>query len=383
MRVGLVCPYSLDVAGGVQNHVCELAEALTGLGHEPSVLAPAAGEVVLPPYVVSAGRAVAVPYNGSVARLSFGPRSLARVRRWLEGGRFDVLHVHEPTAPSLSLLAAWTADVPTVATFHTAMDGNRSRVMAAAGGVLRPGLQRIAARIAVSQQAEETMRLHLPGTARVIPNGLWVDRFSSGSSPSGTPPADRAERTLLFLGRTDEPRKGLDVLLAAAPTLLAECPDLRLVVAGHGDAHRVRERIARTMSPERARRVVVRGAVDDDTRARLLREADVYVAPHTGGESFGIVLAEAMAAGAAVAASDLPAFVSMLDGGRAGALFPTGDAVALHDTVLGLLVDPVRRAGVALRATRHVRRFDWSVVAKQVLDVYDDALSGPGVVASA
>lgn len=379
MRIGLVCPYSLDVAGGVQNHVCELAEALTGLGHDPSVLAPAAGEVVLPPYVVSAGRAVAVPYNGSVARLSFGPRSLARVRRWLEAGRFDLLHVHEPTAPSLSLLAAWIADVPTVATFHTAMDGNRSRVMVAAGGVLRPGLQRIAARIAVSPQAEETMRLHLPGTARVIPNGLWVDRFSS-IAPS---PGDKATRTVLFLGRTDEPRKGLDVLLAAAPALLAECADLRLVVAGHGDVDRVRERITRSMSPDRARRVVVRGAVDDVTRARLLGEADVYVAPHTGGESFGIVLAEAMAAGAAVAASDLPAFVSMLDGGRAGALFPTGDAVALHDTVLGLLEDPVRRAGVAVRGARHVRRFDWSVVARQVLDVYDDALPGPDVVASA
>ena len=383
MRIGLVCPYSLDVAGGVQNHVCELAEALTGLGHDASVLAPAAGEVVLPPYVVSAGRALAVPYNGSVARLSFGPRSLARVRRWLESGRFDLLHVHEPTAPSLSLLAAWIADVPTVATFHTAMDGNRSRVMAAAGGVLRPGLQRIAARIAVSPQAEETMRLHLPGTARVIPNGLWVDRFSSGMSPNATSPADGAPRTLLFLGRTDEPRKGLDVLLAAAPALLAECPHLRLVVAGHGDTDRVRDRIARSLSPERARRVAVRGAVDDVTRARLLRQADVYVAPHTGGESFGIVLAEAMAAGAAVAASDLPAFVSMLDGGRAGALFRTGDAAALHDTVLALLVDPVRRAGVAVRAARHVRRFDWSVVVKQVLDVYDEALAGPDVVASA
>jgi phosphatidylinositol alpha-mannosyltransferase len=379
MRIGLVCPYSLDVAGGVQNHVCELAEALTGLGHDASVLAPAAREMVLPPYVVPAGRAVAVPYNGSVARLSFGPRSLARVRRWLEAGRFDLLHVHEPTAPSLSLLAAWTADVPTVATFHTAMDGNRSRVMAAAGGVLRPGLQRIAARIAVSPQAEETMRLHLPGTARVIPNGLWVDRFSS----TGTSPVYGAARTLLFLGRTDETRKGLDVLLAAAPALLSECPDLRLVVAGHGDADRVRDRIARSMSAECARRVVVHGSVDDVTRARLLAQADVYVAPHTGGESFGIVLAEAMAAGAAVAASDLPAFVSMLDGGRAGALFPTGDADALHDTVLSLLVDPVRRGGVVVRAARHVRRFDWSVVAKQVLDVYDEALPGPGVVASA
>ena len=164
MRVGLVCPYSLDVPGGVQNHVCELAEALTGRGHHASVLAPAAGEVALPPYVVAAGRAVAVPYNGSVARLSFGPRSLGRVRRWLDAGDFDLLHVHEPTAPSLSLLAAWVAEVPTVATFHTAMDGNGSRMMAAAGGVVRPGLQRIAARIAVSP-AGRADHAPAPGTA--------------------------------------------------------------------------------------------------------------------------------------------------------------------------------------------------------------------------
>ena len=164
MRVGLVCPYSLDVPGGVQNHVCELAEALTVRGHSVSVLAPAAAELALPSYVVPAGRAVAVPYNGSVARLAFGPRALGRVRRWLDSGDFDLLHVHEPAAPSLSLLAAWVAGVPTVATFHTARDGNRSRAMAAAGGVVRPGLQRIAARIAVSRQAEQTMRRHLGGS---------------------------------------------------------------------------------------------------------------------------------------------------------------------------------------------------------------------------
>ena len=379
MRVGLVCPYSLDVPGGVQNHVCELAEALTLRGHSASVLAPAAGELALPSYVVPAGRAVAVPYNGSVARLAFGPRALGRVRRWLDAGDFDLLHVHEPTAPSLSLLAAWVAAIPTVATFHTAMDGNRSMAMAAAGGVMRPGLQRIAARIAVSRQAEQTMRRHLGGAARVIPNGLWVDRFVPAALPRAGGPA----RTLLFLGRTDEPRKGLDVLLAAAPDLMAACPDLRVVVAGHGDDERVRERARRLLPAAAAARFVVHGAVDDDRRAALLGEADVYVAPHTGGESFGVVLAEAMAAGAAVAASDLPAFTSMLRNGRTGVLFRAGDAGDLLGSVLALLRDPDRRKGLAARASRHVRRYDWSVVVADVLDVYDDVLAGEDVDVSA
>jgi phosphatidylinositol alpha-mannosyltransferase len=378
MRVGLVCPYSLGVPGGVQNHVCELAEALTGSGHFASVLAPAAGERVLPRYVVPAGRTVAVPYNGSVARLAFGPRVLGRVRRWLDAGDFDLLHVHEPTAPSLSLLAAWVAEVPTVATFHTAMDGNRSKMMAAAGGVMRPGLQRIAARIAVSPQAEQTMRRHLGGTARVIPNGLWVDRF--------VPEADQRRghpRTLLFLGRTDEPRKGLDVLMAAVPPLLSACPDLRVVVAGHGDADRVRERARRLLRPGPAERVAVLGAVDDDRRAALLAEADVYVAPHTGGESFGVVLAEAMAAGAVVAASDLPAFASLLRSGRLGVLFRAGDVDDLTRSVLTLLGDRELRLALAARAARHVRRYDWSVVVEQVLDVYEEVLAGQDVGVSA
>jgi phosphatidylinositol alpha-mannosyltransferase len=127
MRIGIVCPYSLDVPGGVQLHVRDLAETLIAMGHRVSVLAPADEDQVLPSYVVAAGRAVAVPYNGSVARLNFGPISAARVRRWLKEGDFDVLHVHEPMTPSLSLLAVMASDVPIVATFHTAM--TRSRAM--------------------------------------------------------------------------------------------------------------------------------------------------------------------------------------------------------------------------------------------------------------
>ena len=147
MRVGLVCPYSFDVPGGVQNHVHDLAETLIALGHEVSVLAPADEDAPLPSFVVPAGRAVPVRYNGSVARLSFGPISATRVRRWIEHGAFDVLHVHEPITPSLALLAVLSARGPVVATFHTAM--TRSRALSAAQGVLQLVLERITGRIAV------------------------------------------------------------------------------------------------------------------------------------------------------------------------------------------------------------------------------------------
>ncbi len=367
-----MCPYSLDVPGGVQNHVLELAEALLGMGIEVSVLAPGDDASSLPAYVVAAGRAVPVPYNGSVARLSFGPPSVARVRRWSATGRFDVLHVHEPTAPSLSLLALASAEVPVVATFHSAMESG-SRAMAVVRGVLRPALERISGQVAVSEHARATMHRHVGGSAVVIPNGLWVDRFAGAAAD---PRWASADGTLLFLGRLDEPRKGLPVLLDALPRILAARPGVRLLVAGAGDPAEVRNRLPRAV----AAAVEVLGRVDDAQRHVLLASADVYVAPHTGGESFGIVLAEAMAAGAAVLASDLPAFRAVLDGGPAGDLgvtFPTGNAGRLADAALAMLADEdARRARVVL-ATHAVRRYDWSVVAPRVLRVYDAVTAGP------
>ncbi|HYK67189.1 MAG TPA: glycosyltransferase family 4 protein, partial [Streptosporangiaceae bacterium] len=172
MRIGMVCPYTWEVPGGVREHVSGLAEALLELGHQVSVIAPADDDAVLPPYVVPAGRAVPVPYNGSVARLSFGFLSASRVRRWLKDGDFDVLHVHEPAAPSLSLLACWVADGPIVATMHAAMP--RSRVLHAAGPILASALEKISGRIAVAEAARSTLVEHMGGDAVLIPNGVNV-----------------------------------------------------------------------------------------------------------------------------------------------------------------------------------------------------------------
>src|SRR3954469_6372995 len=198
MRIGIVCPYSFDVPGGVQFHVRDLAEHLIGTGHSVSVLAPADDGTPLPWYVEAAGRAVPVKYNGSVARLAFGPVSRGRVRRWLSDGDFDVLHVHEPVSPSLSMLALWAATGPIVATFHTA--NLRSRAMQAAFPILRPSLEKISARIAVSEDARRTVVEHFGGDAVVIPNGVYVDRFAGASTRPQW--QGRAERpTVAFGGR--------------------------------------------------------------------------------------------------------------------------------------------------------------------------------------
>ncbi len=371
MRIGIVCPYSWDVPGGVQFHVRDLAEHLIRLGHEVSVLAPADDETPLPPYVVSAGRAVPVRYNGSVARLNFGFLSAARVRRWLHDGAFDVIHIHEPGTPSVGLLACWAAQGPIVATFHTS--NPRSRVMIAAYPILQPALEKISARIAVSEYARRTLVEHLGGDAVVIPNGVDVDFFARAE-----PRPEWKGRTIGFIGRIDEPRKGLPVLMRALPRILAEVPDARLLVAGRGDE----EEAVAELPAELRSRVEFLGMVSDEDKARLLRSVDLYVAPNTGGESFGIILVEAMSAGAPVLASDLDAFAQVLDQGEAGELFANESAEALAAAAVRLLGDPARLAELRERGSRHVRRFDWGTVGADILAVYETVASGAAAVAT-
>ncbi|MEV1072991.1 glycosyltransferase family 4 protein [Micromonospora parva] len=370
MRIGIVCPYSFDVPGGVQNHVMDLAEALIALGHEVSVLAPADDDSPLPEYVVSAGRAVPLPYNGSVARIAFGPVSTARVRRWITNGDFDVLHVHEPLTLSLSLLAVLSARGPVVATFHTAM--TRSRVLAAAQGVLQIVLERITARIAVSALARKVQVEHMDGGAVEIPNGVAVAKFADAEPLPGWPGECAAGTggTLGFLGRFTEARKGFPVLRDAFVALAATRPGLRLLVAGPGDPDDLYDQFPADLHE----RITFLGLVSEADKARMLRSAHLYVAPNTGGESFGMILTEALAAGTTVVASDLDAFRRVLDGGRAGRLFPTGDPIGLRDVLSELLDDPDARATLSACGDQVVANFDWPVVARRVLEVYAAAI---------
>lgn len=372
MRIGLVCPYSLDVPGGVQNHVQDLARALITLGHEVSLLAPADEDSPLPPYVVPAGRAVPVRYNGSVARLTFGPISAARVRRWLQHGRFDVLHVHEPFTPSLSLLAVWASRGPVVATFHTAM--TRSRALAAAQGALQLVLERITARIAVSALARRVQVEHLGGGAVEIPNGVAVARYAAAEPLPGWPGEAGPGRggVLGFLGRFTEPRKGFGVLREAFVAMAPHRPGMRLLVAGPGD---VGQALA-GVPAELADRVVFLGRVSEQDKVRMLRSVDIYVAPNLGGESFGMILTEAMAAGTPVLASDMDAFRRVLDG--AGRLFPPGDAAALAEAAGQLLDDRTQREAMAAQGWQAVAAYDWPVLAARVLEVYASAIEATG-----
>jgi phosphatidyl-myo-inositol alpha-mannosyltransferase len=371
LRVGIVCPYSFDVPGGVQNHVLGLARYLRQAGHRPYVLAPgqlgpATDELDVEDFA-SVGTAMPVRYNGSVARVNFGPLSAARVTRWLRKGKFDVLHIHEPITPSISLLALWAAEQPVVATFHAATP--RSRSMQLAGGVLRGAIEKIDAGIAVSESARNVVVQHLGRDAVVIPNGIQYNDFARRQDGCAElvdirRPADPTRTRLIFLGRLDEPRKGLDVLLAAVPLIMKTRPHLELIVAGQG---------SRSL-PEWCCSL---GMISVETKIALLRSADVFVAPHLARESFGIVLLEAMASGVPIVASELPSFLDVLgsprDEQRLGEVFAAGNAGALAAAVLQVLdlPDPLRVA----RAQQAARRYDWSVVGATVLAVYRAALS--------
>ncbi len=368
MRIGMVCPYSFDVPGGVQSHVLQLAEVMQARGHTVSVLAPSSPHVQLPDYVVSAGKAVPIPYNGSVARLQFSPMVHGKVRRWLVDGDFDVLHLHEPNAPSLSMWALRVAEGPIVATFHTST--TRSLTLSVFQGLLRPLHEKIVGRIAVSDLARRWQMEALGSDAVEIPNGVDVAAIADAPRLDGYP---RPGKTVLFLGRYGEPRKGMTVLLGALPKLVQHFPNVEVLVVGRGDADELREAAGAL-----ARHLRFLGQVDDAGKASALRSADVYCAPNMGGESFGIVLVEAMAAGTAVVASDLHAFRRVLRDGAVGCLVPVGDGAALADGLIDLLRDDAVRRRYIDEGRRAVGRYDWSVVADQIMRVYE-TVTGAGV----
>ncbi|PWW24606.1 phosphatidylinositol alpha-mannosyltransferase [Geodermatophilus normandii] len=375
MRVGLVCPYQWDVPGGVQYHVRDLADTLRGLGHHVEVLTPAEREESLPDrWVTFAGRTVPIPYNGSMASVQFGPVSASRVRRWLREGHFDVVHVHDPAPPSIGLLVCMIATGPIVATFHAATV--RSKWLAAWGPVVRPWLEKITGRIAVSDFARRVQVEHLGGDAVIIPNGVHVDAFADGPTLPGVQRGVDGP-TIGFLGRFDEPRKGLPVLLEAMRTVLREHPGARLLVAGRGDPDALREGLGEDLRAH----VALLGEISEADKAAFLRSVDVYCAPNLLGESFGVVLIEAMAAGAPIVASDLDAFTRVLADGAAGVLVRRGDSAALARALSDLLADPARREALSAAGRAAAAGYDWQVVARRVLAVYETVvLPGAGEV---
>ena len=374
LRIGMVCPYGWDIPGGVQIHVRELAEHFVAEGHHVSVIAPVSDdESISDPWLVSAGRPVPIPFNGSVARVLFGPIAASRVRQWIAQGDFDVLHMHEPGIPSLSLLACWAAEGAMVGTFHASTP--KLRAIASVGPLIEPMIEKLSARIAVSQMAQETLN-NLYGTeAVVIPNGIDYARFSYLSAEEKR--AIGAKLRIGFLGRFEETRKGLPLLLEALPKIVKAIPNVELVVAGPGDQEKVLDRLDSYL----LRHIRFLGRLSEEEKVDFLASLDLYVAPNTGGESFGIILAEAMASGAPVLASNIPAFVDLLAIGECGSTFESENSADLAQKAIELLRNSAHLQQLAENGRDAAIRFDWASVATQIMSVYEVAMTGQGKVA--
>ena len=368
-RIGIVCPYGWDTPGGVQAHIADLATYLISQGHYVSVLAPTSDEENLPDYVVSAGKPISIPYNGAVARILFGPIAFARVRQWISQGEFDLLHLHEPAIPSISLLACFAAEGPLVGTFHAS--AKRQKAIFAIGPILEPVIEKLTARIAVSEAARATLTEHLETDAIVVPNGIYARRLASGElNPDWT------GNTIGFIGRFTEPRKGLSVLVEALPKVIQSIPDVRVLVAGPGDS----EEFLKDVPDLLRSRFTFLGRISEDEKADFLHSVGLYVAPNTGGESFGIILAEALAGGAAVVASDIPAFQALLGEGKYGSLFTSEDSQSLATTVVEILQNTEKRDALRTAGKVYAQSFDWDEVAERIYDVYEMAMVGLGKV---
>ena len=361
MKIGIVNPYSWDVPGGVGFHIRDLALKLRSRGHDVRVLTPSTSDD-LPEWITSAGSSVSSPFNGSVANISIKPKALARTRRWLADNDFDVVHVHEPVVPSVSMAAAMLSSAPLVGTFHAALGRSVSRAIASAP--MRLYMERIGVRIAVSEEARRTLIEHHGGDAVIIPNGVETASFRT-AQPLDQWAATDERPVIVFLGRLDEPRKGLGIFAGAIESVLERVPGTRFLIAGRGDAPDIRATVARFGDS-----VSFLGGISDEEKESLLAGASIYVAPQTGGESFGIVLVEAMAARTTVVASDIPAFRAVLEDGRAGALFETGNSDSLASVLTDLLGDRERLDALADAGQRASAQYDWEVVADKVFEVY-------------
>ena len=367
IRIGMVSPYGWDTPGGVQAHIRDLAKYYIDQGHYVSVLAPVScEESLVDDFVVPAGRPISIPYNGAVARVLFGPVAASRVRQWISQGNFDLLHLHEPAIPSLSLLACWIGEGPMVGTFHAAAP--KQKVAFAVSPLLEPVIEKLSARIAVSEIARETLTIHLETDAIVIPNGIDVDFFAKSEPKIEW----QNGNTIGFIGRFEEPRKGLQILIDALPIISRFVPDVKVLIAGPGES----AEILKSTNSQLRSKLSFLGRISEADKGSFLKSIDLYVAPNTGGESFGIILTEALASETAIVASDIPAFRNLLNGGEYGALFESESATELAKVIIDLLRDEQKRKDLANVGHQSAERFDWTQVAEQIMDVYSMALTG-------
>ena len=370
MKIGLVSPYDYSFPGGVVNHISYLAHYFSQWGHEVKIIAPCLKDEAqyFKEDVTSVGRPLPVPSGGSVARIPLSPWLPAQVGRILVKEEFDILHLHEPFTPMLSLSVLLKSKSTNVGTFHACHSKPRGYWLGKP--ILKKWLPKLHGKIAVSEPALNFVSRHLPGDYRIIPNGIDTEHFSS-DGPLCEELAD-GKLNVLFVGRLEK-RKGLDYLLRACVKVKSQFSNFRLIVVGPGT--RLRPGYEKLVEDMGLADVVFTGLVSNSELVKYYRSADIFCAPATGGESFGIVLLEAMASGKPVIATDIDGYASVLTDGGEGLLVPPRDEEALAGALLSLIGNRSLRHQMGAKGKIKAEKYSWVSVCQQVMDYYTSLLS--------
>ncbi|MGH2599012.1 MAG: glycosyltransferase family 4 protein, partial [Dehalococcoidia bacterium] len=368
MKIALISPYDLAVAGGVNTHVAYLAEHFRALDHTVRIIGPASDTPVMgtEPEVIAIGRPRPFPASGSIVRIAVNPRIGGEVRAVLDQQQFDVVHVHEPLMPLLPIEFLRFSDAVNVGTFHAAKDGG-NRLYQYSARLLKRWFRRLDGKIAVSPAAERLVGRYFAGYYNIIPNGVTISRFTNQQP---LPQFMDGKRNVLFVGRMEK-RKGLKYLLRAFIAVKSEMPDARLIVVGEG---KLRTGYERSMQLAGIPDVVFAGYVPDSQLGRYYASAHVFCAPNTANESQGYVLLEAMAAGRPVVASNIEGFAGVVTHGVEGFLCLPKDADALALGLVHMLADHESRAAMGRRAHARAEEFGWDRIAQRVLSYYERLL---------
>jgi phosphatidylinositol alpha-mannosyltransferase len=365
MKIGIVSPYAYPRPGGANSYVRETYSRLTQLGHEVRIITAPWGDDPPAKDVIQIGRAMAIPFNGSIGRITLSLRLEWLISRMLDRERFDIIHHHEPFVPFLSFQILDSAKCPNVATFHAF--GGFSFSYWAGRIALDRYMNKLDERIAVSSAARHFVSTYFPGEYRIIPNGVDVD-FYAHARPF--PEFKDGKVNILFVGRT-EPRKGAMYLMKAYAKIKPRYPDTRLIVVGRGPEM---GDLRRFVHSHKLADVFFAGRVEDSDKASFYRTSDIFVAPSTGQESFGIVLLEAMAAGCAVVASDIHGYKRVVQRNVSGLLVEPKDPDALADALERLIREPQTRRALGEAGAERAPEYDWNHVTGELVRVYEQAI---------
>ena len=367
MKIALVSPYDFAYPGGVVDHISNLGREMEERGHTVKILAPVSNASAMGlDNLIAVGRPFPIPTNGSIARISLSVWRERTVKSVLRDEAFDIIHLHEPLAPVLPLTVLYHSNAVNVGTFHTFSERNyRYRL---SHRFLHRLHNKLSERIAVSPPAMRYISKFFPGDYRIVPNGLDVDFYAED-----VPPFDAfndGKLNILFVGRLEK-RKGLKHLLGAFARLKWDYPFLRLIVVGPGNPGKECYQI---MAERNLQDVVFVGSVSQEAKRRYFRTAHIFCAPATGKESFGIVLAEAMASGRPIVATNIEGYASVMVDGEEGFLVPPRDDEALALALERLILDPGLRSEMGQRGQVTAQKYRWEKVAAQVEGCYQEAI---------